>query len=216
MNVDIISSTEPRIGHGTTDELIEYAGRVCFNSLDRFAEDTQRFVRRRIDEAHLGLLEHVSFTFAINGISRSTANQLVRHRIASYAQESQRYVRQTEEYVTPKTISSDELLDAIYHNTVSAAFHAYYGLLKAGVPKEDARYVLPVGTKTNIVVTMNARSLLHFFDMRLAKGAQSEIRVMAFKMLGLLAEESTVFNDYYSCLGNLYNLRKEEELYDEK
>ena len=153
-------------------------------------------------------MEHISFTFAIEGVSRVLTHQLVRHRLASYSQQSQRYVRLDQfEYIIPKAIEKDEAAKARFIESMKAAHKAYEDLteqLKAVYVKEleesgmdekkaasaaekraieDARYVLPNACETKIVVTMNARSLMHFFTMRLCERAQWEIRDMALAML---------------------------------
>jgi thymidylate synthase (FAD) len=133
---------------------------------------------------HTSVVEHTSFTFAVSGVSRSLTHQLVRHRIASYSQQSQRYVNLSEpQYVVPPTIASDPAMAAAYATTMEVIWRQYNELLKLGVPAEDARYVLPNATFTNILVTMNARELLHFFELRCCLHAQWEIRELAELML---------------------------------
>ncbi len=135
---------------------------------------------------HFSTLEHASYTFAIDGVSRAMTHQLVRHRLASFNQQSQRYVTFKEEpdFVTPQTVveagAEEEYLAAN-----RAAFEAYAKLVEAGVPAEDARYLLPNACETKIVVTMNIRELLHFFSLRCCNRAQWEIREVACRMLDL-------------------------------
>ena len=133
---------------------------------------------------HTSVIEHTSFTFAISDVSRSLTHQLVRHRIASYAQQSQRYVNINEpNYVVPPTIEKDKEMKKAYEETMNVIWKQYNKLLDMDIPAEDSRYVLPNATCTNIVVTMNARSLLNFFELRCCLHAQWEIRKLANKML---------------------------------
>ena len=132
---------------------------------------------------HLSPFEHASFTFAIEGISRVTSHQLVRHRLASYTQQSQRYVSLKKlDYVTPATISARPELENKYHRVVEAAHELYSQMLEAGLPAEDARYVLPGAVETRLVMSMNARELMHACSLRLCLKAQWEI-VGLFEML---------------------------------
>jgi len=133
---------------------------------------------------HTSVIEHASFTFAISDVSRSLTHQLVRHRIASYSQQSQRYVNLNEpNYVIPPSIGKNKKMKKAYEETMEAIWAHYNKLLKLKIPAEDARYVLPNATCTNIMVTMNARSLLNFFELRCCLHAQWEIRLLANKML---------------------------------
>jgi thymidylate synthase (FAD) len=133
---------------------------------------------------HTSVIEHASFTFAISDVSRSLTHQLVRHRIASYSQQSQRYVNLNEpNYVTPPSIGKNMRTKKAYEETMGIIWAHYNKLLGLKIPAEDARYVLPNATCTNIMVTMNARSLLNFFELRCCLHAQWEIRMLANKML---------------------------------
>ncbi len=137
-----------------------------------------------INLGHTSVVEHTSFTFAISDVSRSLTHQLVRHRIASYAQQSQRYVNLKESnYVIPPKIVKNSAMKKAYEQTMKKIWEQYNKLLEMGIPAEDARYVLPNATCTNIIVTMNARSLLNFFELRCCLHAQWEIRTLANKML---------------------------------
>lgn len=133
---------------------------------------------------HTSVVEHASFTFAISDVSRSLTHQLVRHRIASYSQQSQRYVNLNEpHYVIPPTIEKNKKMKKAYVETMGIIWEQYNKLLEMDIPAEDARYVLPNAAYTNIMVTMNARSLLNFFELRCCLHAQWEIRLLANKML---------------------------------
>ena len=129
-------------------------------------EDLLKILSHVIDLGHTSVVEHASFTFAISGVSRALTHQLVRHRIASYSQQSQRYVRfEDVSYVVPPSIENDESLRIEYEKFMERVWDEYKSLLSKGMPEEDARYVLPNAAKTNIIVTMNARSLLNFFEI---------------------------------------------------
>jgi len=133
---------------------------------------------------HTSVIEHASFTFAVSDVSRSLTHQLVRHRIASYSQQSQRYVNLNEpNYVVPPSITKNVKMKKAYEETMELIWKEYNKLLEMKIPAEDARYVLPNATCTNILVTMNARSLLNFFELRCCLHAQWEIRQLANKML---------------------------------
>ncbi len=133
---------------------------------------------------HTSVIEHASFTFAISDVSRSLTHQLVRHRIASFSQQSQRYVNLTEPcYVIPPTIEKHKKMKKAYEDTMRIIWDQYNKLLEMEIPAEDSRYVLPNATCTNLMVTMNARSLLNFFELRCCLHAQWEIRMLANKML---------------------------------
>ena len=133
---------------------------------------------------HTSVIEHANFSFAISDVSRSLTHQLVRHRIASYAQQSQRYVDFKEpNYVTPPKIAKNKKMKKAYDETMNNIWTEYNKLLDMGIPAEDSRFVLPNAACTNILVTMNARSLLNFFELRCCQHAQWEIRQLANKML---------------------------------
>jgi len=139
-------------------------------------EAVNRLLTRLISAGHLSPFEHASFTFAIEGISRVTSHQLVRHRMASYTQQSQRYVTlKGVTYITPTTISAKPEWEVKYHDMVHAAHKLYHEMVDSGIPAEDARYVLPHSTETKLVMTMNARELLHVCSLRLCLKAQWEI-----------------------------------------
>lgn len=146
---------------------------------------------------HTSVIEHTCFTFTIGDVSRSLTHQLVRHRIASYAQQSQRYVNLNEpNYVTPPKIAKNKKMKKAYDETMKNIWAQYNKLLEMGIPAEDARFILPNGACTNIMVTMNARSLLNFFELRCCLHAQWEIRNLANKMLAEVKEVApTIFKN---------------------
>ena len=137
---------------------------------------------------HFSTLEHASYTFAIDGVSRALTHQLVRHRLASFNQQSQRYVKfgTDLEVVKPATIAESDEANAVFEGVIEATKAAYAELMELGIPAEDARYVLPNAAETKIVVTMNVRELLHFFEVRCCNRAQWEIQEMAHRMLELV------------------------------
>ena len=137
---------------------------------------------------HFSTLEHASYTFAIDGVSRALTHQLVRHRLASFNQQSQRYVKFKDgvDVVVPDSVKATPETQAVFDEAIEACVSAYKKLLDAGVPAEDARYLLPNAAESKIVVTMNVRELLHFFNLRCCNRAQWEIREMAHRMLVLV------------------------------
>jgi len=141
------------------------------------SEQVNSLLEQLLSAGHLSPFEHASFTFAIDGISRACSHQLVRHRLASYTQQSQRYVSLRDlNYVTPNTIASKPEIKAKFQEMVQAAHELYSQMLEAGIPAEDARYVLPQAIETKLVMTMNARELMHACSLRLCQRAQWEIR----------------------------------------
>lgn len=148
-------------------------------------EKSKRIIKRVTGYGHVSVIEHASFTFSIEGVSRAMTHQLVRHRIASYTQQSQRYVTYDtlEKYVTPSSIADNTEAKKTFDEALAKISETYQKLLKLGIPKEDARFILPNAAKTNIIVTMNARELRHFFNLRCCVRAQWEIRQVATEML---------------------------------
>jgi thymidylate synthase (FAD) len=137
------------------------------------------------------LLDHVVYMFEVEDYSRVTTHQLVRHRTVSYDQESQRFSAATKEgVVIPASIQSNEAAAKAYDDALKTVYSAYEKLVAAGVPKEDARYILPSAIKTKLVMTLSARSLMHLVWQRTALQAQWEIRELA-STLHNLAKEAT-------------------------
>lgn len=184
-------------------------------------EDAEKFVKMLMGFSHMSPLEHISFSFAIEGVSRTLTHQLVRHRIASYSQQSQRYVDENEfDYIIPPQIEKDEEALKVFEESMSMIQSSYEKLrdvLTKNVTKqimdedgleesearkkavklanEDARFVLPGACETKIITTMNARQLLHFFEERTCVRAQWEIRELATQMLKLVKEVCPVIFD---------------------
>ncbi|MGD2178469.1 MAG: FAD-dependent thymidylate synthase [Anaerolineae bacterium] len=200
MNVELIAISRYLKGNGTPEELLEHAGRICYRSKGH--GEPGRFIRARVREGHESIIEHASATFEISGISRACSHQLVRHRLASYSQESQRYVDMSEPvWALPSDVVDDEESMAVWTDFAGKVRDAYRALRKLGLRKEDARFVLPNAAATRIVVTMNFRELLHFFRIRIAGAAQWEIRDVGVRMLELIYPHApSVFGDLRQAL----------------
>ncbi len=179
---------------------VAMAAKLCYSPSDveglkkKVGRKSQKdFVERLMKMGHMSPVEHVSFTFAVEGISRACSHQLVRHRLASYSQQSQRYVSESAgfDYVIPPSIQSDRELRKAFVQFMDEAQQAYNYLicklhergLKGEAANQDARFLLPNAAETKIMVTMNAREMLHFFRVRCCNRAQWEIRAMAELML---------------------------------
>ena len=177
------------------ERAIATAARLCYapvgaaELMETMPEERVRSVLSTImGSGHFSTLEHASYTFAVDGVSRALTHQLVRHRIASFNQQSQRYVRFADGVATvkPESVAASEEASSVFDQAIAAAVEAYGKLLDAGVPAEDARYLLPNAAETKIVITMNVRELLHFFSLRCCNRAQWEIRELAEKMFTLV------------------------------
>ena len=188
MNVELLYCTP------NPERAIATAARLCYapvgakELLETMTPEQENHVLGTILESgHFSTLEHASFTFAIDGVSRALTHQLVRHRLASYNQQSQRYVKYNDgiETVKPASIRKNAKANEVFDQAVTATIDAYKKLLELGIPAEDARFLLPNAAETKIV-TMNARELLHFFNHRCCNRAQWEIREMAWRMLDLV------------------------------
>jgi len=191
---------------------------------DTIEEQKETLIGHLLEHGHYGPFEHPQITFAVKGVSRSCMAQITRHRHVSFDVQSMRYVsfdevdpeavREGEMVVTPpsatdpdwvgrnqKTGQVDEETvekrNEIFSDTVANAVESYQELLDLGMPPEDARFVLPIGTEVNIVMSMNARMLMHVADMRAAADAQWEIRQMTEEMLDLAAEWCPLTFAYY-------------------
>ncbi|MEI6796465.1 MAG: FAD-dependent thymidylate synthase [Methanomassiliicoccales archaeon] len=146
-------------------------------------EKAGQTIDKVVGMGHHSVIEHASYTFSLEGVSRAMTHQLVRHRLASFSQQSQRYVSMLKaDYVMPASIRSDPALAKEFEEAMDKAWDIYRKLAEK-VPAEDARYVLPNACCTNIMVTMNARELMHFFTLRCCNRAQAEIREAAELML---------------------------------
>ena len=179
------------------DAICAAAGNSCYSERPSYeiVEDinSEKVLSRIVGMGHHSVIEHAVFTFSVEGVSRALTHQLVRHRVASYSQQSQRYVSMKEpSFVMPHTVQDDPDALKVFEDTMAEIWAAYGKLESMGIPAEDARYLLPNGCTTNITITMNARELLHFFSLRCCNRAQWEIREMADRMLELCREVSPV------------------------
>ena len=214
MNVTLIAHTpEP-------EKIVAAAAKLCYSDsgcetlLHALNEKvTQKVVDMLASMDHESLIEHVSFTFGIEGVSRTLLAQITRHRIASFSVQSQRYVRKNDfVYITPPEIENDDEAKKIYLKSMNDALESYNSLadilekkhydtfIKDGSDEksarskaekkaiEDARFVLPNACETKMAVTMNARSLVNFFKLRCCRRAQWEIRAVADEMFKLCYE----------------------------
>lgn len=191
MKVTLLACTQ------NADAICAAAGNSCYS--ERSSADivddieSEKVLSRIVGMGHHSVIEHAVFTFSVEGVSRALTHQLVRHRVASFSQQSQRYVSMdSASYVTPHTVEGDVGASKVFDETMDAIWDAYRKLEELGIPPEDARYLLPNGCTTNITITMNARELLHFFSLRCCNRAQWEIREMADRMLEICREESPV------------------------
>lgn len=197
------------------EDIIERACRTCYLSFHRYdpPKSTKDLIEKILRKRHHSVLEHASATFRIRGGSRVFTHELVRHRLISPSQESQRYVcyadkrdrKKTKDFeiVVPETIAKAEIPDSeksateLYQEIVEAGYELYERLLDSGVPPEDARYVLPNATVSEIVITANFRELRHFFCVRTNPRAHWEIREIAVAMLKIMKTEAPiVFGDF--------------------
>lgn len=179
-------------------ETIALAGRLCYSDSDilslRGAVEgkAEKFVEKLMVLGHLSPIEHASFTFGAQGVSRTLLAQITRHRIASFSVQSQRYVRKEESgYVVPPSIAglgTEAVAEFERQMETIQGFYRYW--LGRGVQAEDARFVLPNAAETRMVFTMNARELLHFFSLRCCARAQWEIRALSWTMLGMCMREA--------------------------
>ena len=173
------------------ERVVAMAARLCYSAsgAEELAEkmsdeQVEKLLMKIVKLGHASTMEHVSFTFGIEGVSRVLTHQLVRHRLASYSQQSQRYVAEHNfEYILPPSIAAKPEAKERFEKLMAEVRSAYDDFVAMDIPKEDARYVLANATETKIVVTMNARSLMHFFNLRCCHRAQWEIRELANKML---------------------------------
>ena len=187
LKVVLISYTpDPELVVATAMRQSRYRGGVI--NLTLKSEDVKRLISLALKLGHLSVFEHISFTFAIEGISRACSHQFVRHRLFAFTQQSQRYVKERDfPFVVPETVKENPAAEKIFLKAMEYIAEAY-DKLSALVPIEDARFVLPNATETKIVATANARELMHFFSLRLDEHAQWEIRRMAYAMFQRVSE----------------------------
>jgi thymidylate synthase (FAD) len=144
-------------------------------------EKALKLLKEIIKSGHASVTEHASFTFSVSGVSRALTHELVRHRLASFTQQSQRYVKVSGEdsFVIPHTVRGNEKSLKLFKTALADMQKSYNELISLGIPVEDARYILSNATKATITITMNGRELLHFFSLRCCDRAQWEIRELA-------------------------------------
>ena len=185
MKVSLVSHTPD------PERLVAAAARLCYADAppeELLAAMTPDQIRsllgRLIRQGHFSPFEHASFSFAIAGVSRALTHELVRHRIASYTQRSQRWLNEAGfAYVTPPRVAANDEAARIFSAAMASLQRDYALLMELGIPREDARFVLPNACASQIVVTMNARGLRNFFSLRCCARAQWEIRGLAREML---------------------------------
>jgi len=154
--------------------------------------EARKHIGRVMSYGHESISEFAFFIFSVEGVSRVLTHQLVRHRIASYLQMSSRHVNLSHlGFITPPTISKNVEANRIFNEVINNSKKNYIELLKMGIPKEDARYLLPDSIETHIVIGMNGRSLNHYFGLRLCQKAQWEIRELANKMRDLVKDKNS-------------------------
>jgi len=192
MLVELVDITE------NSEEKIEKAARLCYDSKENKSVRAG-FIQRLINAGHLSVIEHAKATFLVTGVSRAFSHQLVRHRIASYSQRSQRFCDESNinaDHIVPDSILNNDLARIEYTNLTRLSRNTYRRLVSLGIPKEDARFVLTNGTTTKIMITMNFRTLREFIQKRGKKNAQWEIRKVAALMLNHLKRHApNVFGD---------------------
>lgn len=194
MTVTLLSITDQPEKH------IEKCARVCYLSGERITETSHAgFLRGLLKSGHLSVFEHASASFLIEGVSRALSHQLVRHRIASFSQQSQRYVREDGfDFTVPESISSHPEAKKIFEGCVENIRDSYQKLSELGIRKEDARFLLPNATHTSLAMTANFREWLTIINLRVSKHAQWEIRQMAALIWGELFKHApTVFGTTY-------------------
>lgn len=216
MKVELITHTPH------PEKIVSAAAKLCYSKtgtsdiLEGLTDEKiESFIEKLASLGHESPIEHVSYTFAVEGVSRVLTHQLVRHRIASFSQQSQRYVKLNQfEYIMPPMIEKDPRAKKIFIQAMEEDQKHYDALvetleetynkefLSQGLSEkkakrfsekkaiEDARFVFPNACETKIILTMNARTLMHFFKHRCCDRAQWEIRDMADKMLSLVKEVS--------------------------
>lgn len=193
MKVRLLSITS------NAEKLIEKAGRTAYLSFGKKEKYSEKiFIRMLIKSGHLSVLEHAYATFRIDGGSRAFTHQLVRHRLCSYTQQSQRYVNEHNfNYIEPLSIKRHKEAHIIFRNFIGKAKEIYSKLQKLGIKNEDARFVLPNAVESRIVLTANFREWRHIIELRGNPDAQWEIRKITIEILKILKKyEPTVFEDF--------------------
>ena len=181
------------------EKIIEQAGRTCYQSASRIEHGSEmKLIFKMIEMGHHAVLEHACATFKVTGVSRSFTHQLVRHRLCSFSQQSQRYVNEKKfDFVEPESIACDTEAHSLFEQFMVQAKAAYCRLQKLGIKNEDARFVLPNAVESEIVISANFRQFRHMFCLRCGRHAQWEIRKVCLCMLQVLQKEApSVFGDF--------------------
>ncbi|MEE8483227.1 MAG: FAD-dependent thymidylate synthase [Nitrospinota bacterium] len=180
------------------ERLIEEAGRTCYLSFDKMDDESaKKFIKMIVKSGHHSVLEHASATFRISGGSRSFTHQMVRHRLASFSQQSQRYVKEDDfKVIVPPSIRENSGALEVFNDLIEHSRRAYETLKGMDIRKEDARFVLPNAVESEIVVSANFREWRLIISLRREKKAQWEIRAICEEILKqLVARAPTVFED---------------------
>jgi len=193
MKVELLSITP------NAEKLIEDAGRTAYLSFEKQKRGSEKkFIKMLIHNGHLSVLEHAWATFRIKGGSRAFTHQLVRHRLCSYTQQSQRYVDEHNfNYIEPVAVKSNKEAHTLFIDFMNRAKEVYAELQKLGIKNEDARFVLPNAVESEIVVTANFREWRHIIEIRGSTDAQWEIRNVAIEILLILKKQApAAFGDF--------------------
>lgn len=210
--VTLLAYTKTNNNQGP-EAVVALAGKLCYSKTDILSlneritdEEITRFINKLTSLGHYSPFEHANFTFGIEGISRTCSHQIVRHRTGSYSQQSQRYVNldNSFEFIVPEEIANCESAKKLYIDSIYRDYDAYKDITlklvqqyvsngmeeKSAIKKalEDARFALPNACETKLIMTMDARNLLHFFEERCCMRAQWEIREVANQMLDLVLD----------------------------
>ncbi|HAZ27735.1 TPA: FAD-dependent thymidylate synthase [Candidatus Acetothermia bacterium] len=190
---------------GQAERLLERAGRLCYGSR---MGDSGAFLHARVREGHLSLVEHATASFYIGGISRAASHQLVRHRLCSFSQRSQRYTSEKDaRFVVPPSVAAHPEAARVYAALLDHARETYGKLIALGIPREDSRFALPTATATELIMSFNFREALHIFSLRITPAAQWEIREVCRRMLDQLHSVApAVFGELRDNLRSAYPL----------
>ena len=181
------------------EKVIEKSGRTCYHSASKAQQDSEKeFIHTIIENGHHSVLEHAYATFRVTGVSRSFTHQLVRHRLCAFSQRSQRYVDEQDfAFVEPGSIAENAEAHRLFEKYMAEARSTYRRLQSLGIKNQDARYILPNATQSEIVLSANFREFRHIFRLRCDRRAQWEIRQVALQMLRIMKKEApSVFGDF--------------------
>lgn len=207
-----VSEPEQNIAFSTN---LSYSKKSTEEILERF-EDTENIAglfERSIGKGHWSVAEHSSFTFLIEDISLPCGEQILRHRTGKYTKQSYRYQKATFEAVVPPSIKKRKDIYNLYLDSVANAYNVYRVLVAEGIAKEDARFVIPTGTKCRLAMTIDGRNLVNFLNQRMCSEAQWEVRGVALKMYNHLKKVAPNLSKYVSpvcenCTCSLKNIKE--------